>query len=54
MGKNKNNKKYLIKRIDSKSSINRKYKLIIEEEYQYTTDTPEDIARIIDSYVNYT
>ena len=32
----------------------KKYKLIIEEEYQYTTDTPDDIARIINSYVNYT
>ena len=29
-------------------------KQIIEEEYHYTTDTPNDIARIIDSYVNYT
>ena len=54
MEKNKNNEKYYIKRIDNKSSIKRKYKLIIEEEYQYTTDTPDDIARIINSYVNYT
>ena len=51
--KRKNNK-YISKRLDSKSSINRKYKLIIEEEYQYTTDAPDDIARLIDSYVNYT
>lgn len=54
MEKNKNNEKCFIKRIDNKSSIKRKYKLIIEEEYHYTTDTPDDIARIIDSYVNYT
>lgn len=54
MGKNKNNEKGWIQMIDNKSSIKRKYKLIIEEEYQYTTDTPDDIARIIDRYVNYT
>ena len=54
MEKNKNNKKDWIQRIDNKSSIKRKYKLIIEEEYQYTTDTPDDIARIINSHVYYT
>ena len=54
MERNKNNEKYYIKRIDNKSSIKKKYKLIIEEEYWYTTDTPDDIARIINSYVNYT
>ena len=54
MERNKNNEKCYIKRIDNKSSIKRKYKLIIEEEYQYTTDIPDDIARIINSYVNYT
>ena len=54
MEKNKNKEKGWIQRIDNKSSIKRKYKLIIEEEYQYTTDTPDDIARIINSYVNYT
>lgn len=54
MGKNKNNEKGWIQRIDNKSSIKRKYKIIIEEEYQYTTDTSDDIARIIDRYVNYT
>ena len=47
-------KNAFIKRIDNKTSIKRKYKLIIKEEYHYTTDTPDDIARIIDSYVNYT
>lgn len=50
----KNNDKWTVKRLDSKSNIKRKYKLIIEEEYQYTTDMPDDIARIINSYVNYT
>ena len=45
--KRKNNK-YITKRLDSKSDIKRKYKLIIEEEYIY------DIERIINSYVNYT
>ena len=54
MERNKNDEKCFIKRIDNKSSIKRKYKLIIEEEYQYTTYTPDDIARIINSYVNYT
>lgn len=54
MEKNKNNEKGWIQRIDNKSSIKRKYKLIIKEEYHYTTDTPDDIARIINSYVNYT
>lgn len=54
MERNKDNEKCYIKRIDNKSSIKRMYKLIIEEEYQYTTDTPDDIARIIDRYVNYT
>ena len=51
--KEKNNK-YITKRLDNKCDIKRKYKLIIEEEYQYTTDTPDDIARIINSYVKYT
>ena len=54
MERNKNDEKCFIKRIDNKSSIKRKYKLIIEEEYQYTTDTTDDIARFINSYVNYT
>lgn len=48
------NNKYIIKRLDSKSDIKRKYKLIIEEECIYESDLPEDIDRIIDSYVNYT
>ena len=48
------NNKYITKRLDSKSDIKRKYKLIIEEEYIYESDSPEDIDRIIDSYVNYT
>ena len=50
----KNNDKWTVKRLDSKSDIKRKYKLIIEEEYIYESDSPEDIDRIIDSYVNYT
>lgn len=48
------NNKYITKRLDSKSDIKRKYKLIIEEECIYESDLPEDIDRIIDSYVNYT
>ena len=51
--KGKNNK-YITKRLDSKSDINRKYKLIIEEEYICESDSPHDIERIINSYVNYT
>ena len=50
----KNNDKWKVKRLDSKSDIKRKYKLIIEEEYIYESDSTEDIDRIIDSYVNYT
>ncbi len=51
--KGKNNK-YITKRLDSKSDIKRKYKLIIEEEYICESDSPDDIERIINSYVNYT
>lgn len=51
--KRKNNK-YMSKRLDSKSDIKRKYKLIIDEEYICESDSPEDIERIINSYVNYT
>ncbi len=51
--KGKNNK-YITKRLDSKSDIKRKYKLIIEEEYICESDSPHDIERIINSYVNYT
>jgi len=51
--KRKNNK-YISKRLDSKSDIKRKYKLIIDEEYICESDSPEDIERIINSYVNYT
>jgi len=54
MERNKNDEKCFIKRIDNKSSIKRKYKLIIEEVYQYESDSPDDIDRIIDRYVNYT
>ena len=50
----KNTKKYMIKRLDNKSNIKRKYKLIIEETYQYESDSPDDIEKIIESYVNYT
>lgn len=48
------NNKYITKRLDSKSDIKRKYKLIIEEEYICESDSPHDIERIINSYVNYT
>ena len=51
--KGKNNK-YITKRLDSKSDIKRKYKLIIEEEYICESDSPYDIERIINRYVNYT
>ena len=51
--KRKNNK-YITKRLDSKSDIKRKYKLIIEEEYMCESDSPEDIEKIIENYVNYT
>ena len=50
----KNNDKWTVKRLDSKSDIKRKYKLIIDEEYICESDSPEDIERIINSYVNYT
>ena len=48
------NKGHYIQRLDSESDIKRKYKLIIEEVYKYETDSPFDIARVIDGYVNYT
>ena len=48
------NNKYITKRLDSKSDIKRKYKLIIEEEYICESDSPHDIEKIINSYVNYT
>lgn len=44
------NNKYITKRLDSKSDIKRKYKLIIEEEYIYESDSPHDIEKIINSY----
>lgn len=47
-------KGYYVQRLDNKSYIKRKYKLIIEEVYKYETDSPHDIARVIDGYVNYT
>lgn len=50
----KNNKKYMVKRLDNKSKLKRKYKLIIEETYQYESDSPDDIEKIIENYVNYT
>ena len=50
----KNNKKYMVKRLDNKSNIKRKYQLIIEETYQYESNSPDDIEKIIESYVNYT
>lgn len=51
---NKENNGTIVQRFDSKSDIKRKYKLIIEEVYKYETDSPFDIARVIDGYVNYT
>lgn len=50
----KENNGTIVQRLDSKSHIKRKYKLIIEEVYKYETDSPFDIARVIDGYVNYT
>ena len=50
----KNNDKWTVKRIDSKSDIKRKYKLIIEEEYITESDSPFDIEKIINSYCEYT
>ena len=50
----KNNDKYIVKRLDSKSYIKRKYKLIVEEEYISESDSPFDIEKIINSYCNYT
>ena len=50
----KENNWTIVQRFDSKSDIKRKYKLIIEEVYKYETDSPFDIARVIDGYVNYT
>lgn len=49
-----NNKSRKTKRLDSKSDIKRKYKLIIEEEYICESDSPHDIKKIINSYCNYT
>lgn len=48
------NDKYITKRLDSKSDIKRKYKLIIEEEYICESYSPHDIEKIINSYCNYT
>ena len=50
----KNNDKWTVKRLDNKSDIKRKYKLIIEEEYICESDSPHDIEKIIKSYCNYT
>ena len=50
----KNNDKWTVKRLDSKSNIKRKYKLIIEEEYISESDSPHDIEKIINSYCEYT
>lgn len=43
----------MVKRLDSKSDIKRKYKLIIEEVYLCESDSPEYIEKIIKNYVNY-
>lgn len=45
--------KWTFKRLDSKSDIKRKYKLIIEEEYICESDSPHDIEKIINRYCNY-
>lgn len=45
--------KYEIRRLDSKTTLKRKYKLIIEELCQYESDSPKEIQEIINSYVNY-
>lgn len=50
----KNNDKHIVKRLDSKSDIKRKFKLIIEEEYITESDSPFDIEKIINSYCDYT
>lgn len=50
----KNNDKHIVKRLDSKSDIKRKYKLIVEENYISESDSPFDIEKIINSYCNYT
>ena len=50
----KNNDKWKIKRLDSKSDIKRKYKLIIEEEYISESDSQHDIEKNINSYCEYT
>lgn len=50
----KDNDKWTVKRLDSKSDIKRKYKLIIEEEYICESDSQYDIEKIINSYCNYT
>ena len=49
----KNNDKWTVKRLESKSDIKRKYKLIIEEEYICESESPHDIEKIINSYCNY-
>ena len=50
----RNNGKSIVMRLDHKSDVKRKYKLLIESNYVYETDSPQDIARVIDGYVNYT
>ena len=52
--KNNNNNKHIVKRVDDKSDIIRKYKLIIEEKYICESYSPHDIEKIINSYCNYT
>ena len=49
-----NNEKWTVKRLDDKSDIKRKYKLIIEEEYITESDSLFDIEKIINSYCDYT
>ena len=41
----KNNDKWIVKRLDSKSNIKRKHKLIIEEEYICKSDSLHDIEK---------
>ena len=50
----KTNEKGIVMKLDHKSDVKRKYKLLIESNYIYETDSPSDIAIVIDGYVNYT
>lgn len=53
LNNNEEDVKYEIRRLDGHTNLKRKYKLIIEEVYTYETDSPQDIANVIDGYVKY-